>query len=55
MANVELLDLAAQRERIDVDIQDRLSAVMTHGRYINGPEVGALEAASETYSGAAPR
>lgn len=53
MANIELLDLAAQRERIDTDIQARLSAVMTHGRYINGPEVGALETALAAFSGAA--
>ena len=40
---MELLDLAAQQRRIQDSLSSRLSAVLAHGRFINGPEVEALE------------
>ena len=43
MKPISLLDLAAQRERIETDLENRLAAVMAHHRYILGPEVGELE------------
>ncbi len=40
---IEFVDLAAQRRRIESDLQARLANVFAHGRYIDGPEVGAIE------------
>jgi UDP-2-acetamido-2-deoxy-ribo-hexuluronate aminotransferase len=40
---IEFVDLAAQRRRIEPDLQARLARVFAHGRYIDGPEVGELE------------
>lgn len=47
---IEFVDLAAQRRRLEPDLQARLARVFDHGRYIDGPEVGQLESrlASET-------
>jgi UDP-2-acetamido-2-deoxy-ribo-hexuluronate aminotransferase len=41
---IEFVDLAAQRRRIEADLQTRLDRVFDHGRYIDGPEVSELEA-----------
>jgi dTDP-4-amino-4,6-dideoxygalactose transaminase len=49
---IPLIDLAAQRERIDADIRARIDAVLAHGRFIMGPEVGELETALAQFCGA---
>ncbi|MBF0199988.1 MAG: DegT/DnrJ/EryC1/StrS aminotransferase family protein [Desulfamplus sp.] len=46
------VDLAAQQERIYPEIQKRIQAVLSHGRYIMGPEVKELETALAAFSGA---
>lgn len=50
---IEFIDLSAQQARIKPDIDCRLQAVLTHGRYILGPEVDELEARLADYCGVA--
>ncbi len=50
---IAFADLGAQYRRLKVDIDARMAAVMAHGCFINGPEVGELETALAAYSGAA--
>lgn len=40
---MKFVDLAAQQERIRADLEKRLLAVLDHGQYVNGPEIGELE------------
>lgn len=40
---MQFVDLKKQQERIRADIEGRISAVLDHGKYIMGPEVGELE------------
>ena len=40
---MKFIDLAAQQARIRERIDDRIRAVLDHGQYIMGPEVGELE------------
>src|SRR5581483_6297466 len=49
---IPFIDLAAQRRRIGKSIDDAIARVMSHCQFINGPEVGQLEAALAVYSGA---
>ncbi|HEX4037651.1 MAG TPA: DegT/DnrJ/EryC1/StrS family aminotransferase [Acidobacteriaceae bacterium] len=42
-AAMEFVDLQAQRRRIQPSLDARLRAVLEHGRFILGPEVGELE------------
>lgn len=42
---MEFIDLAAQQKRIKPQLDERMAAVLSHGRYILGPEVDVLEAA----------
>ena len=49
---MQFIDLAAQQARIREDLEKRIHAVMDHGRYINGPEVGELEKALAGFCGA---
>jgi dTDP-4-amino-4,6-dideoxygalactose transaminase len=49
---IPFADLGAQYQRLKDDIDARMVAVMAHGRFINGPEVGAFEAALAAYAGA---
>ena len=44
-------DLAAQRRRLGPALDDALARVFAHGRYILGPEVGALEDRLATFAG----
>lgn len=46
------VDLKAQQARIKPALDARMAAVLEHGRYINGPEVGELEAALAERTGA---
>jgi UDP-2-acetamido-2-deoxy-ribo-hexuluronate aminotransferase len=41
--NIPFVDLAEQQHRIRADLDRRISQVLDHGRYINGPEVVELE------------
>ena len=40
---IPFIDLKAQQARLRADIDERIAAVLDHGAYIMGPEVGALE------------
>lgn len=40
---MEFIDLRTQQERIRGEIDRRIAAVLDHGRYVLGPEVGELE------------
>jgi dTDP-4-amino-4,6-dideoxygalactose transaminase len=48
---MNFIDLPAQQRRILADIQARMAAVLTHGQYINGPEVRQLEKTLAAYVG----
>ena len=50
---VPFLDLKAQQARIGPGLRARLDAVLAHGQYILGPEVGELEARLAAFCGAA--
>ena len=47
------IDLAAQQARIRQDVDQRISAVLSHGAYILGPEVKELEVVLAQRCGAA--
>ncbi len=49
---IAFADLGAQYRRLKADIDARMAAVMAHGRFINGPEVGEFETALAAYTGA---
>jgi UDP-2-acetamido-2-deoxy-ribo-hexuluronate aminotransferase len=40
---MNFVDLKTQYERIQEDVQARIQAVLTHGRYVMGPEISELE------------
>ncbi len=48
---MEFIDLKAQYRRIKRDIDARIAAVLESGRFINGPEVEALESRLAAYPG----
>ncbi|PZW45105.1 dTDP-4-amino-4,6-dideoxygalactose transaminase [Humitalea rosea] len=50
---IGLFDMAAQQALIRADIDRRIASVLDSGRFVNGPEVGELEAALAGFSGAA--
>ncbi len=52
-APIAFVDLKAQQARIRPQIEAALSAVLDHGQYINGPEIGELENALASWTGAA--
>lgn len=45
------IDLGSQYQRLKADIDDRIAAVLTHGRFILGPEVAAFEAEIARFCG----
>lgn len=49
---MQFIDLKAQQEPIRADIERRIKAVLDHGQYIMGPEVGDLEQRLAAYVGA---
>ena len=51
--SIAFIDLKQQQARIRAKIDAGLSAVLDHGAYIMGPEVGALEARLGEWTGAA--
>ena len=52
MSAIPFIDLGAQRRRLGSRIDEAVLAVINHGRYIMGPEVGQLESALAEFSGA---
>lgn len=48
---MEFIDLKTQQTRIGTQIRERVEAVLSHGRYILGPEVAELESALCDYLG----
>ena len=50
--SIPFIDIVEQRRRLGPRIDDAVSRVMTHCQFINGPEVGRLEADLAAFSGA---
>jgi dTDP-4-amino-4,6-dideoxygalactose transaminase len=48
---MQFIDLAAQQSRIRETIETNVNAVLNHGRYIMGPEVGELETSLSEFAG----
>jgi UDP-2-acetamido-2-deoxy-ribo-hexuluronate aminotransferase len=48
---MDFIDLAAQQRRISETLNANIARVLAHGQYVNGPEVGELEAALAAYVG----
>jgi len=48
---IEFIDLKTQQQRILPDIERRMKAVLNHGQYIMGPEIGELEEKLAAYVG----
>ena len=48
---IPFIDLATQQEKIKVDLDRRIAAVLAHGKYILGPEVKELEERLADYVG----
>ena len=48
---IPFVDLAAQQEKIKASLDRRMAAVLAHGKYILGPEVGELEEKLAEYVG----
>ena len=48
---MQFIDLAAQQTRIREQIEKNVNAVLNHGKYIMGPEVGELEGSLGNYAG----
>lgn len=48
---MQFIDLAAQQKRIRKNIESNILAVLNHGKYIMGPEVGELENRLSSYTG----
>jgi dTDP-4-amino-4,6-dideoxygalactose transaminase len=51
-APIEFVDLGAQRRRLGRQIDEAILRVVDHGKYIMGPEVGALEKELAAFCGA---
>ncbi len=49
--NIPFVDLAAQQKRIYPQIQQQIQTVLSHGRYIMGPEVKQLEQELASFAG----
>jgi dTDP-4-amino-4,6-dideoxygalactose transaminase len=50
MSGMKFIDLAAQQQRIREEVEARMRAVLDHGQYILGPEIGELERALAGYT-----
>lgn len=48
---MQFIDLAAQQKRIRTKIEENIKAVLDHGQYIMGPEIGELEKRLSEYLG----
>jgi len=49
---LSFIDLSKQQKRLGDKIHNRINAVLSHGKYIMGPEVNELETKLEQYTGA---
>ena len=49
---VPFIDLKTQYKALKPKIQERINAVLEHGAYVNGPEIGELEKLLATFTGA---
>lgn len=49
---IPFIDLGKQQKRLGSKIQNRINLVLSHGKYIMGPEVNELEEKLEQYTGA---
>jgi len=49
---MQFIDLNAQQKRIEAEIKSRINNVLSHGKYILGPEVWELEEKLADYTGA---
>jgi len=49
---IEFIDLAAQRRRLGAQVDEAVLRVLSHGRYIMGPEVAQVEADLAAFCGA---
>jgi UDP-2-acetamido-2-deoxy-ribo-hexuluronate aminotransferase len=49
---IPFIDLAAQQDRLRVEIEAGIARVLAHGQYILGPEVAELEESLAAYTGA---
>jgi UDP-2-acetamido-2-deoxy-ribo-hexuluronate aminotransferase len=50
---MQFIDLKRQYQKIESSINKRIAAVLSHGSYILGPEIGELERALAEYTGSA--
>ena len=50
--SIPFIDLKAQQNRLKDKIKKNIDKVLSHGKYIMGPEVNELEKTLELYSGA---
>jgi len=48
---MQFIDLKTQYQRYQTEIDQRMRAVLDHGRFIMGPEIGELEGLLATYAG----
>jgi dTDP-4-amino-4,6-dideoxygalactose transaminase len=51
MSSIPMVDLAAQRRRLGPRIEQAINAVLSHGRFILGPEVTELESELARFTG----
>lgn len=51
MHPIEFIDLKAQQRKLLPELERRMKAVLQHGRYIMGPEIGELEGTLAAYVG----
>ena len=49
---MEFIDLSAQQARLKTEIDAGIQKVLSHGKYILGPEVSELEEKLAAYTGA---
>lgn len=49
--NIQLIDLAAQQNLIYPELEKRIRSVLSHGKYIMGPEIAELEKVLADFSG----
>jgi len=48
---VNFIDLAAQQQKIRLQIEENIRKVLDHGQYVMGPEIGMLEETLASYTG----
>lgn len=52
MSNIEFIDLKSQQAKIKPQLDEAIQKVLSHGQYVLGPEVTALEQMLSTYTNA---